>query len=200
MALYYRKHMKKYSRIAAPLITLTKQDKDYRWDDACDRAFRDIKVLLSSEPVLTLPNQSDPFILAVDFSYDDMGLIFFQIQQGQERVIGYYSKTLSPAEKKYGAIEGECAIMVWTLQKVTSFVIGSRFYVYIDHKALTWLLQTKNQNAKLSRWASLISQYDFAILYKAGSKHTNADFMSRSEPMQPGAALMDTEEAEEKLI
>ena len=30
---------------------------------------------------------------------------------------------------------------------------------------------------------SLISQYDFAILYKVGSKHTNADFMSRSEPM-----------------
>ena len=48
--------MKNYSRIAAPLIALTKQDKDYQWGDACDRAFRDIKVLLSSEPVLTLPN------------------------------------------------------------------------------------------------------------------------------------------------
>ena len=48
----------------------------HQWGDACDRAFRDIKVLLSSEPVLTLPNQSDPFILAVDFSYDGMGLVF----------------------------------------------------------------------------------------------------------------------------
>ena len=76
MASYYRKYMKNYSRIAAPLIALTKQDKDYQWGDACDRAFRDIKVLLSSEPVLTLPNQSDPFILAVDFSYDGMGLVF----------------------------------------------------------------------------------------------------------------------------
>ena len=56
MASYYRKYMKNYSRIAAPLIILTKQDKDYRLDDACDRAFRDIKVLLSSELVLTLPN------------------------------------------------------------------------------------------------------------------------------------------------
>ena len=80
MASYYRKYMKNYSRIAAPLIALTKQDKDYQWGDACDRAFRDIKVLLSSEPVLTLPNQNDPFILAVDFSYDGMGLVFSQIQ------------------------------------------------------------------------------------------------------------------------
>ena len=80
MASYYQKYMKNYSRIAAPLIALTKQDKDYQWGDACDRAFRDIKVLLSSEPVLTLPNQNDPFILAVDFSYDGMGLVFSQIQ------------------------------------------------------------------------------------------------------------------------
>ena len=98
-------------------------------------------------------------------------------------MVGYYSKTLNPAEKKYGATEGECATIVWALQKVRSYIIGQKFYVYTDHKALTWLLQTKNQNAKLSRWASLISQYDFSILYKAGSKHSNADFMSRSEPM-----------------
>ena len=56
MASYYRKYMKDYSRVAAPLITLIKHDKDYRWDGSCDRAFRDIKTLLSSEPILTLPN------------------------------------------------------------------------------------------------------------------------------------------------
>ena len=140
MASYYRKYIKNYSRIAAPLIALTKQDQDYRWNSSCTRAFNDIKVLLSSEPILTLPNQKDPFILAVDFSYDGMGLVFSQIQQGQERVIGYYSKTLNAAEKKYGATEGECATVVWALQKVRQYVIGSRFYVYTNHKALTWLL------------------------------------------------------------
>ena len=56
MASYYRKYIKDYSKVATPLIALTKQDKDYRWDGSCDRAFRDIKTLLSSEPILTLPN------------------------------------------------------------------------------------------------------------------------------------------------
>ena len=79
MASNYRKYIKNYSRIAAPLITLTKQDRDYRWDRSCDRAFNDIKTLLSNEPILTLPNHKDPFILAVDFSYDGMGLVFSQI-------------------------------------------------------------------------------------------------------------------------
>ena len=79
MANYYQKYIKDYSKVAAPLITLTKQDKDYRWDGSCDWAFRDIKTLLSSEPILTLPNQRDPFILAMDFSYKGMGLVFSQI-------------------------------------------------------------------------------------------------------------------------
>ena len=79
MASYYRKYIKNYSRIAAPLIAPTKQDRDLIWTPPCDKAFEDIKVLLSSEPILTLPNQKDPYILAVDFSYDGMGLVFSQI-------------------------------------------------------------------------------------------------------------------------
>ena len=79
MASYYRKYIKNYSQIAAPLIALTKQDRDLIWTPPCDKAFEDIKVLLSSEPILILPNQKDPYILAVDFSYDGMGLVFSQI-------------------------------------------------------------------------------------------------------------------------
>ena len=48
-----------------------------------------------------------------------------------------------------------------------------------DHKALIWLLQSKQHNAKLARWASILSQFDFNLIYREGSKHTNADFMSR---------------------
>ena len=140
MASYYKKYIKNCSRIAAPLIALTKQDRDLIWTPPCDKAFEDIKVLLSSEPILTLPNQKDPYILAMDFSYDGMGLVFSQIQEGQERVVGCYSKTLNEAKKKYGAMEGECAIMVWALAKVRKYIIGQKFYVYIDHSALTWLL------------------------------------------------------------
>ena len=79
MASYYRKYIKNYSRIAAPLIALTKQDSDFVWTDKHQRAFDTIKELLASEPVLTLPNGKDPFILAVDFSYEGMGLVFSQL-------------------------------------------------------------------------------------------------------------------------
>ena len=99
-----------------------------------------VKSLLAKEPILTLPNPTDPYLLAVDFSYDGMGLVFSQVQEGVERVVGYYSKTLNPAEKKYGATEGECATIVWAIGKVRQYVIGQKFYVMTDHRALLWLL------------------------------------------------------------
>ena len=54
----------------------------------------------------------------MDFSYDGMGLVLSQIQEGMEKVVGYYSKTLSPGEKRYSATEGECATIIWAISKV----------------------------------------------------------------------------------
>ena len=70
------------------------------------------------EPILTLPNQIEPFILAIDFSYQGMGLVLSQVQKERERVIGYYSKTLTQAKSKYSAIEGECVTILWAIGKV----------------------------------------------------------------------------------
>ena len=72
-------------------------------------------------------------------------------------MIGYYSKTCNEAEKRYGSTEGECATIVWAVSKARHYVIGVKFYILTDHRALLWLLQTKNQNAKLSRWAAILS-------------------------------------------
>ena len=66
------------------------------------------------------------------------------------------------------------------------YIVGSTFFIHTDHHALQWLFKMKEHNAKLCRWAILLSQYDFGILYKAGRKHKNADFMSRSLGMTEG--------------
>ena len=55
-------------------------------------------------------------------------------------MVGFYSKTLNGAETKYGSTEGECATIVWAIGKVRQYVIGGRFYVLTDHRALVWLL------------------------------------------------------------
>jgi hypothetical protein len=49
-----------------------------------------------------------------------------------------------------------------------------------DHAALTYLDQAKSHNPKLARWALRLSNYDYALKYKPGKLHGNADGLSRS--------------------
>ena len=58
------------------MVQLLKGDAKLVWNDKCDRAFKSVKELLLKEPILTLPNNVDPYILAVDFSYQGMGMVF----------------------------------------------------------------------------------------------------------------------------
>ena len=61
-----------------------------------------------------------------------------------ERVVGYFSKTLDAGEKRLSAIEGECATIIWAVNKVKPYIIGNHFYIYTDHRALVWLIDMRN--------------------------------------------------------
>ena len=75
MCNYYRKYISNYARIMKPLKELTKKDANIVWNETCEEAFRYIKSLLTKSPILCIPNNIDPFILAVDFSYEGMGMV-----------------------------------------------------------------------------------------------------------------------------
>ena len=48
---YYRRFIEHYSHIAAPLYALT-GNVDFLWTEKCERAFKDLKKLVSTAPVI----------------------------------------------------------------------------------------------------------------------------------------------------
>ncbi|VDI63928.1 Hypothetical predicted protein [Mytilus galloprovincialis] len=68
MANYYRKFVKDYAHIAAPLTKLLKKDQRFKWTSECDIAFQNLKDRLTSAPILSFPHLDKPFILATDSS------------------------------------------------------------------------------------------------------------------------------------
>ncbi|CAN6677113.1 unnamed protein product [Malus baccata var. baccata] len=68
LANYYRRFIKGYSAIAAPLTDLLKKNKAWEWTDRCQEAFERLKKALMEEPVLRLPDLSKPFELHTDAS------------------------------------------------------------------------------------------------------------------------------------
>ena len=64
---YYRRYVKGLSKFAAPLTDLTKKGA-FTWTDLAQKTFEEMKVIMSSCPVLALPDFSQPFVVECDAS------------------------------------------------------------------------------------------------------------------------------------
>ena len=88
-----------FSAIAKPLHELTEKGRRYKWTDECELSFQTLKNALVDSPILAYPTAEGHFILDTDGSNSGMGAVLSQIQNGEEKVIAYYSKCFSKTEK-----------------------------------------------------------------------------------------------------
>ena len=80
---------------------------------------------------------------------------------------------------RWATIEREAYAVLSALNKFDTWVFGARVLVVSDHNPLTYLTQGMPQGAKLARWALALQRYNMTITYREGSRHGNADAMSR---------------------
>ena len=92
LASYYRKFIPNFATVCKPLHKLTEKNCSFVWTDICQKAFDAIKQLLTSAPILSYPLlQCQPFLLDCDASNVGKGAILSQLQNGEEKVISYFS-------------------------------------------------------------------------------------------------------------
>jgi transposase InsO family protein len=176
---YYRRFIKGFAGIAKPLHQLTEKVADFRWTSECQQAFEKLKQLLTSAPILGYPSTESPFVLDTDASGFGLGAVLSQVQDGEERVISYYSRTLNKAERNYCVTRRELLAIVEAVKHFHHHLYGFHFTVRTDHGALHWLLRFKNPEGQMARWLEVLAAYDFEIIHRAGRLHGNADGLSR---------------------
>ena len=178
-ASYYRRFVKNFAMIAAPLYTLTEKNKEWSWTEKCEIAFQDLKDKLTSSPVLVFPDFNQNFILDCDASGEGLGAVLSQCDNGIERPVAYASRRLTKAERRYSATRREMLALVWAAQHFQSYLLGRPFRARTDHHALKWLHSFKEPEGQVARWLELLSRFDFIVSHRAGQKHVNADVLSR---------------------
>lgn len=177
---YYRRFIENFAKVAHPLTQLTCKDKKFEWTLECQEAFETLKKKLSASPIMALPTDDDPFVLDVDASNYGIGGVLSQIQEGNERVISFASRTLNKAEYNYCVTRKELLAIVFFIKHFRHYLLGRKFVVRSDHQPLKWLFSLKDPSGQVARWLEFLSEYNFIIEYRPGSKHSNADGMSRS--------------------
>ncbi|KAG5889429.1 hypothetical protein JTB14_032762 [Gonioctena quinquepunctata] len=109
---YYRRYVLGFANIAKPLTKLTEGQTKFQWSEECQDSFRKLKGALINAPILSYPLPKGKFILDTDASNVGLGAVLSQIQEGQEKVIGYFSKTLSKPERNYCVTRRELLAVV----------------------------------------------------------------------------------------
>ena len=125
------------------------------------------------------PNDTDPYTLTTDASLFGFGAIISQRQQCGERVIAYASKTLIKSQRNYSATKRELFAIFYFTQHFRNYLLGQKFLIVTDHRALTWLYSFKEPDGLLARWIEKLGQFDFEIKHEAGKKIPHADCLSR---------------------
>jgi len=162
-----------------PLFQLLRKDTSWEWTEERQQAFNDLKSRLVQEPILALPANEGQYILDTDASDFGLGAVLSQVQNNEEKVIAYSSRTLSAAEKKYEVTRNELLGIVHGLKHFRQYLFGRHIVIRTDHAALSWLRRTPEPMPQLARWLTFIEEYDYEVQHREGKKHGNADGLSR---------------------
>ncbi|CAN6562568.1 unnamed protein product [Malus baccata var. baccata] len=176
---FYRRFIKDFSKIAQPLCRLLQKDVSFEFNEACEKAFKHLKELLTTTPIITPPDWSIPFELMCDASDYALGAVLGQRKNKHSHVIYYASRTLNDAQLNYSTTEKELLTVVFALDKFRSYLIGTKVIVFTDHAALKYLFTKKEAKPRLIRWMLLLQEFDIEIRDKKGCENVVADHLSR---------------------
>ncbi|KAL0163756.1 hypothetical protein M9458_039509, partial [Cirrhinus mrigala] len=203
---YYRSYVQDFSRIAKPIYDLlqvkrgtepikTKSKADGKknvqlpsrtpieWKEEHQTILCRLVEALTTPPILAYPDFDLPFTLHTDASEKGLGAVLYQRQAGKMRVIGYGSRTLTPAERNYRLHSGKLEFLAlkWAIcEKFRDYLFyAQHFTVYTDNNPLTYIMSTAKLNAVGYRWVGELSDFRFDIKYRPGKVNVDADILSR---------------------
>lgn len=93
--------------------------------------------------------------------------------------IYYASKTLNEAQENYTTIEKELLVVVFTIEKYRSYIVGSKVTIHFDHSTIKYLIAKKDAKMRLTRWVLLLQEFDLEIIDYKGTENQVADHLSR---------------------
>ena len=112
LLVFYRRFVKDFSTIAAPLIEIVKRSVGFKWNDEQDEAFNLLKDKLCSAPILALPD----FMRAFKVECDALGIGIGVVLMQDRRPIAYFSEKLNGAALNYPTYDKEIYALVRTLE------------------------------------------------------------------------------------
>ena len=176
---YYQRYIPKYADLTSPLTEILKEKSKFVWSSDAEKAFVDLKEVLTSDAVLTIADYLKPFVLFVDASNVAVSVVLAQRNElNLFMPIAYISKKLTKCQRNYSVVEKELLAILLAVRQFACYLSGETV-IYSDHEPLTFMSKLSSRNSKLLRWSLELAPYNLLVKHIKGSNNCFADFLSR---------------------
>lgn len=183
---YLARFIPNLTKKSANLRNLTRLDTEWKWLDAHQREFEDLKEILCKGTSLRIFDPKLPLIMQTDASKDGLGCVLMQ----NDQPIAFASRSLTITEQKWSTMEKELLAIVFACEKFHHFIYGREVIVQSDHKPLEQLIRKEldDVTVRLQRMFLMLLRYPgLEIKYTPGSKVVIADCLSRAPLKETGS-------------
>jgi len=180
---FYWWFVKDFSHHARPLFDLTRKEQKWDWNSSAASAFRKLKELVTSAPVLVTPADDQPFRIEADSSDFATGAVLSQLstEDGKWHSVAFLSKSLSETERNYKIHNKEMLAIMQALDEWRHFLEGAphKVKIWTDHKNLEYFMSAKKLNRRQARWSLTMAWFDFVMHHRPGRSMGKSDALSR---------------------
>ena len=181
MSNFYRRFQRNIASILAPMYDMLKQkSRDLKWNESSNAAFEANKQALADMASIHHHQPDAKLSLQVDASDSAVGAVLQQSIDDCWLPLGYFSKALDNAQRKYSAFDRELLAIYLAIKHYKYMLEGREFIIFTDHKPLTTALGSPSEKSpRQSRYLDYISQFTSDIRHVSGASNVVADTLSR---------------------
>ncbi|GJP57396.1 hypothetical protein CLOP_g1 [Closterium sp. NIES-67] len=171
--------------LSAPLTDRLKDHDCFWWGEKQQNAFDQLKIALTSPPVLHISDLDRPYEVVTDASDIAIGAVLLQDFGDGLQPVAYESRKLHGAEKNYTVHDKEMLAIVHAFKTWRCYLTGADVTVRTDHKSLQYLRAQPNLNPRQIRSLDFLeSNFHYTITYKRGATNI-ADALTRLLSIPP---------------
>lgn len=179
---FYRRFIKDYSRVVAPLVKLTKKDQSFIWDQECSAAFDYLKHCFTTAPILCHFDPEKEIIVETDASdYVSAGILSQYNSDGVLHPVAFFSQKHSPAECNYEIYDKELMAIVRCFEEWRAELESTPYPIQVlsDHRNLEYFMTTRLLSRRQARWSEFLSRFNFKITFRPGNRSGKPDALTR---------------------
>ncbi|XP_016178934.1 uncharacterized protein LOC107621425 [Arachis ipaensis] len=158
------------------------KNKKFQWTPECEKAFAELKIILSSPPILQRPEVGKPLYLYLSISNHSISLALV-IETGRtQQPVYFISRVMQPTEQRYPRIEQLALGLVVTARRLRHYFQSHTIIVRTNH-LLRQILTKPELAGRLTKWSIELSEFDIQFQPRSVLKaQVLADFITELTP------------------